>query len=140
MEIHIYTDGSCLGNPGPGGWGTLIVSEHGELELSGGEDDSTNNRMEMMAVLKAFERLLEDGVSGATVKIHSDSKLVVNTFNFGWKKKKNTDLWAEMERLYAELLAKDNSFSWQWVKGHAGHDENERVDDLAREEAERIKG
>lgn len=134
-QIELYTDGSCIGNPGPGGWGAIIRGPKGEIEMSGSEPESTNNRMEMTAVLKAMEYLDKNKLKDHLVKVHSDSNIVVKTFTDGWKKKSNKDIWAEIEKVYAELLAAGNSFEWIWVKGHAGHKENERVDDLAREEA-----
>lgn len=142
-RIDIYTDGSCLGNPGPGGWAYMIKSElnnNVELEKADSEPDTTNNRMEMTAVLKAFEYLIEKGASDSLLAIHTDSSLVVNTFTQNWKKKKNQDIWALIETAHAKLYSMGNTFEWNWVKGHAGHEENERVDDLAREAAEGISG
>jgi ribonuclease HI len=138
-RIDIFTDGSCLGNPGPGGWGYLIKNISDEnIENSGGEKNSTNNRMEMTAVLKAFEYLIEKETSGLLIAIHTDSSLVVNTFTQNWRKKKNQDLWAKIEMAHVKLFSMGNTFEWNWVKGHAGHEENERVDDLARWAAEKI--
>jgi ribonuclease HI len=139
-RIDIFTDGSCLGNPGPGGWGVLIRNNdnNGDIEMSGSQPDTTNNRMEMSAVLKAFEYLIEHDISDSLLSIHTDSSLVVNTFTQNWKKKKNTDLWALIETAYSKLYSKGNTFEWNWVKGHAGHEENERVDDLARWAAESL--
>ena len=138
-RIDIFTDGSCLGNPGPGGWGFLIKNlNENIIEGSGGEKDSTNNRMEMSAVLKAFEFLIEEETSDSHLAIYTDSSLVVNTFTKNWKKKKNQDLWAKIEMAHVKLFSMGNTFEWNWVKGHAGHEENERVDDLARWAAEKI--
>lgn len=139
QELHVFTDGSCIGNPGPGGWGIIVRGPKGEIEMDGGEMDTTNNRMEMTAALKAMEYLHQNGLEGYVVNIYSDSSILIKTFTEGWKKKSNTDIWAEIEKVYAELLAKGNTFKWHWVKGHAGHKENERVDDLAREYALRLK-
>jgi ribonuclease HI len=134
--VEIFTDGACSGNPGPGGWGVLLRWRGQEKELNGGEAETTNNRMEMMAAIKALEALdrpvraiintdstyLRDGI---TTWIH-------NWKRNGWKtaaKKpvKNEDLWRRLDEILAQ-----HSVEWRWVKGHAGHAENERVDELAR--------
>lgn len=135
-EVTIYTDGACSGNPGPGGWGAVLQYNGLEREMSGHETETTNNRMELTAALMALEALKEP----CRVYLHSDSAYLVNAFNDdwiggwkrrGWKKsdKKpvlNRDLW---ERLDAQHQR--HEITWIWVKGHAGHDENERVDQLA---------
>lgn len=139
QSIQVYTDGSCIGNPGPGGWAFLMKGLGDDLEKSDGEIESTNNRMEMTAVLRAFEHLNEQGVTGQLISVYTDSSLIVNTFVQNWKKKKNQDLWAEIEAQYLALYSKGNTVDWNWVTGHAGHTENERVDDLARGEAEALK-
>ena len=139
----IYTDGSCLGNPGPGGWGAILVYGDVEKELSGGEADTTNNRMELMAAIAALEALTRP----VACTITSDSVYLkdgITRWIHGWKKNgwmtaakkpvKNRDLW---ERLDKALERHD--VNWAWVKGHAGHPMNERCDSLARNEAERIK-
>lgn len=134
--VDIFTDGACSGNPGPGGWGAIMRYGATEKELSGGEMATTNNRMELMAAIAALEAL-----KGAVhVRIHTDSQYVKNgitSWIHGWKKNgwktadkkpvKNVDLW---QRLEAAL--KSHTIEWIWVKGHAGHDENERADALAR--------
>ncbi len=133
--IEIYTDGACSGNPGPGGWGAVMRWNDHEKELSGGEPDTTNNRMEMMAVIKALEALKRR----STVALYTDSKYVMQGLNewmAGWKAKgwktanrkpvKNQDLWQELD----ELVQK-HDVTLHWVKGHAGHPENERADVLA---------
>ena len=135
-KIIIYTDGACSGNPGPGGWGALLRYGEHEKELSGGEEDTTNNRMEMMAVIKALEVLKGDGKS---VELYTDSKYVmdgVNQWLEGWKAKgwktaskkpvKNQDLW---ERI--DSLIQVHNVTFFWVKGHDGNPDNERVDKLA---------
>ena len=138
--ITIYTDGACSGNPGPGGWGAVLI--HGETirELSGGEPATTNNRMEMLGVIRALEALKER----CKVKVHSDSAYVINCFRDrwyvrwernGWKNSKkepveNRDLW---ERMIALVGAHD--VEWIKVKGHSGDHWNERCDELARAEA-----
>jgi len=139
-KIEIYTDGSCLGNPGPGGWGVLISYNGQEVELSGGEKDTTNNRMEMTAIIKALEWIRKDsGISQDElpkhkVSLHSDSNLIIQTLNQGWKKKANTDLWAEIDKLRAWL-----NIDWCWVKAHANSEKNNRVDALAFNAASKYK-
>ncbi len=136
-HVIIHTDGACSGNPGPGGWGVIL--EFGQLkkELKGGELHTTNNRMELMAAISALESLKK----ACRVDLHTDSQYVRNgimTWIHGWKRNgwktadkkpvKNIDLW---QRLDAALNQHD--VKWHWVKGHAGHDLNERADELARE-------
>ena len=137
--ITIYTDGSCLGNPGPGGWAALIMGNGDETEIKGNTKDTTNNRMEMMAVIRALEhiRKVEDPKTLPNLQINFfiDSNLIVQTLNSGWKKKKNTDLWAEIEKLSAWLNIK-----WNWVKAHHDDRDNNRVDELAFAEAKKAKG
>ncbi|MBX2834915.1 MAG: ribonuclease HI [Micavibrio sp.] len=135
-RIEIYTDGACSGNPGPGGWGALLRWNGHEKELSGGEVETTNNRMEMMAVIEALAALKGDS---KTIDLYTDSKYVmqgVNEWLAGWKARgwrtaskkpvKNQDLW---ERIDSAVSAHNVTF--HWVKGHSGHPENERVDKLA---------
>ncbi|MEM6781179.1 MAG: ribonuclease HI [Pseudomonadota bacterium] len=134
--ISLYTDGACSGNPGPGGWGALLKWNGHEKELSGGEDDTTNNRMEMMAVIEGLKAIKKEG---ADVHIYTDSKYVmdgVTQWLEGWKAKgwktaakkpvKNEDLWREIDS-----LIRVHNVNFTWVKGHAGHPENEYVDKLA---------
>lgn len=130
--VEIYTDGACSGNPGPGGWGAILRFGDHEKELSGGEKQTTNNRMEMMAALEALRALNRR----CSVDLYTDSTYVqqgVTTWMKGWKAKgwpdriKNQDLWKALD---AELQKHDVRF--HWVKGHAGHPENERCDALAR--------
>lgn len=135
MSIEIYTDGACSGNPGPGGWGALLRWNGHEKELSGGENETTNNRMEMMAVIKGLEALKKS----STVKLYTDSKYVqqgVNEWLEGWKARnwksaskkpvKNQDLWQQIDS-----LIQAHNVEFIWVKGHSGHEFNERVDKLA---------
>ncbi len=137
--IEAHTDGACLGNPGPGGWGALLRYGAKERELSGGEPDTTNNRMELMAAIAALEALTEP----CQVALHTDSRYVQqgisewlpNWVRRGWKTAagapvKNQDLW---QRLHA--AAARHRIEWKWVKGHNGDPDNERVDTLAREAA-----
>ncbi|MBW6496297.1 MAG: ribonuclease HI [Burkholderiaceae bacterium] len=133
--IEIYTDGACKGNPGPGGWGVLLRSGSHEKELFGGAPDTTNNRMELTAVIRALQALKRR----SRVSIHTDSQYVqkgVTEWLAGWKARgwrtaarqpvRNLDLWQELEPLLAE-----HDLSWHWVRGHSGHPENERADQLA---------
>jgi len=134
--IDLFTDGACRGNPGPGGWGVLMRWRDHEKELKGGERDTTNNRMEMMAAIKGLESVKRP----ARIRIYTDSTYVrdgITKWIHGWKKRgwktadkkpvKNIDLW---QRLEAAL--EPHQVDWHWVKGHDGHPENERADALAR--------
>ncbi len=138
MQIEIYTDGSCKGNPGPGGWGAILVVNKQEITLRGGEKDSTNNRMEMMAMIKALEYLKTgevlplDELNSTKIKIYSDSNLIVQTLTQNWKRKKNTDLWADLDKARAWL-----DVDYIWVKGHSTHVYNNRVDEIAQKEADK---
>lgn len=125
-EIQIYTDGSCLGNPGPGGWGTIVRRNGEDTELSGHEDGTTNNRMEVMAAIKGLETVPE----GSSVTLYSDSQYLVNTMTRGWKRRVNEDLWNRLDTLVGQ-----RNVNWQWVRGHVGHPENERADKLATDMA-----
>lgn len=125
MKINIYTDGSCLGNPGPGGWAYLIEVSGQRFDDSEGAVHTTNNRMELQAVIEAIKAVESKKLEGPIV-IHSDSAWVVNTMTKNWKRKKNLDLW---EDLIPRLQGKD--VSWQWVKAHAGHPQNEDCDTRA---------
>ena len=135
--VDIYTDGACSGNPGPGGWGALLVYQSREKEICGGEPDTTNNRMELMAAIQALEALNRP----SRARVHTDStylrdgitQWITKWKENGWKtaaKKpvKNADLWQRLEE-----AVKRHSLEWHWVKGHAGHPENERADQLARD-------
>lgn len=123
--IHLYTDGAASGNPGPGGWGAVLCCGDLCKEMSGGFSLTTNNRMELLAVIKGLEAIRWQG---AEVEVWSDSQYVVNTITQGWKRKKNGDLWERYD-----VLAKNFSLKFHWLKGHAGHPENERCDRLAVE-------
>jgi len=125
-----YADGSCLGNPGPGGWGVVIIKPGGEREESSGADpETTNNRMELTAAIEALRRV----EPGGSVVLRSDSEYVVKGINENRKRKVNLELWS---RLDAEIAARRVSF--EWVRGHAADPLNARADELARSEAERI--
>ena len=134
-EIEIFTDGACRGNPGPGGWGALLRFNDLEKELWGGEAATTNNRMELMAAIRALEALKRP----SRVKLYTDSIYVmkgISTWIHDWKRRgwrtadkkpvKNEDLWRQLEAAAAK-----HEVEWHWVKGHAGHPENERADQLA---------
>ena len=134
--IDIYTDGACSGNPGPGGWGVLILDGEERREFYGGEPETTNNRMELMAAIRALQETAEAG----EVRLHTDSQYVKNGINDwinnwkrnGWKTSarkpvKNQDLWQALD---AEIAGR--RIDWRWVKGHAGDPGNERADELAR--------
>lgn len=136
-SVTIFTDGACSGNPGPGGWGAILISGVHRKEINGGEAHTTNNRMELLAAISALDALRQP----SDVDLHTDSEYVRNGISkwiFGWKKKgwrtadnkpvKNAELWQQLDtaRLRHEIR-------WHWVKGHAGHPENERADELARE-------
>ena len=143
-KIEMFTDGACSGNPGPGGWGTILRYKTTEKELSGGEADTTNNRMELTAVIEGLAALNER----CSVTVCSDSKYIIDAVQQGWavkwrakgwmrtpkEKALNSDLWARLLDLLEE-----HEVTFVWVKGHAGHPENERCDKLAVTEAERRK-
>ena len=118
----IYTDGSCSGNPGPGGWGAIVVQNGTEKPLSGGAPQTTNNRMEMMAAIEGLRSV----APGSIVTVHSDSQYVVNTMTKNWKRNANQDLWPMLDS-----LVKERNVTWNWVRGHNGHPMNEKVDKLA---------
>jgi ribonuclease HI len=142
VDLVAYTDGACSGNPGPGGWGVLLRAVQGETvlkerTLSGGEADTTNNRMELLAAINALEVLEKP----SAITVVTDSNYVKNGVTgwiFGWKKNgwktaakkpvKNVDLWQRLDEAQAR-----HQVVWKWVKGHAGHPENERADELARD-------
>jgi ribonuclease HI len=134
--VEIFTDGACSGNPGPGGWGAILRYGGTEKELNGGEPATTNNRMEMMAAIMAIEAVKRP----CEIHLHTDSEYLrqgITTWIHGWKARgwktadkkpvKNVDLW---QRLEAAIETHD--VHWHWVKGHSGHVENERADELAR--------
>ena len=124
--ITIHTDGACIGNPGPGGWAAIVLQDASKSALHGGEDRTTNNRMEMLAVVKGLEAVPES----ADVTVFSDSQYVINTMTRNWRRNKNKDLW---DRLDAEVAKR--RVEWQWVRGHSGDPLNEEADTLAHNEA-----
>ncbi len=128
--FNVYTDGSCLGNPGPGGWAAVIVSENLKWTIQGGEPDTTNNRMEVLAVING----LSDLKKGSEVVVYSDSRYLINTMTLGWKRRSNNDLWKRLD-----VVVEDLNVSWKWVKGHSGVTENEEANSLAIEQASILK-
>jgi ribonuclease HI len=142
--VDIYTDGACSGNPGPGGWGAILRYDGREKELFGYDAATTNNRMELMAVIEALRSLKRS----IPVRVHTDSQYVqkgMTEWIHGWKRRgwktagkepvKNEDLWRTLD-----ALATTHAIQWFWVKGHAGHPENERADELARRGIELKRG
>ena len=135
-RVVIHTDGACSGNPGPGGWGAILQFAGKERELSGGDPATTNNRMELTAAIEALKALK----SGSTAELHTDSEYLkkgITEWIHGWKRNgwktsdkkpvKNVELWQTLD-----ALAANHDVEWRWVRGHAGHDLNERADELAR--------
>jgi ribonuclease HI len=131
MPTKIYTDGSCMPNPGSGGWAFIILYEDNPIEwwVSGGDDETTNNRMELTAVIESLEF-----VNKKSCDIYSDSKYVINCAQKKWKRKTNTDLWD-----YYDKISKGIKINWIWVKGHSGDKYNEAVDYLAKQEVKTKK-
>ncbi len=142
-KITIYTDGACSGNPGPGGWAALIIYENKEVSISGGEENTTNNRMELLATIRAIEKIDGD----ESLEIYTDSKYVRDGITLwihkwkqnGWrtadkKPVKNIDLWQHLDKI---ILNK--SIQWQWVKGHSGDKYNDIVDQLAVDACNKMK-
>ena len=141
-KVDIYTDGACSGNPGPGGWGVLIQLDDKNIELSGGDNETTNNRMELMAAIKALEEINKD----YKINLYTDSNYVkdgITSWISNWKKNswktankkdvKNKDLWIRLDE-----AIKGKDISWIWVKGHAGNAGNEQADYLARSALEKL--
>ncbi|MDA5193362.1 ribonuclease HI [Govanella unica] len=143
LKVEIYSDGACSGNPGPGGWGALLLWNGKQKEIWGGEPDSTNNRMELKAAIEGLNALTRP----CKVTLHTDSRYVMDGITkwiHGWKKNgwrtadkkpvKNVDLWQELDD-----ALKPHDVTWIWVKGHAGHAGNERADALARRGVEELR-
>jgi ribonuclease HI len=144
-KIHIYSDGACRGNPGPGGWGTLLKYNGKEKELYGAEEETTNNRMELMGAISGLEALSKEDCD---VVLTTDSQYVmkgITEWMDGWKSRnwktaakkpvKNQDLWKRLEE-----ACQKHQIEWQWVKGHSGHTENEIVDQLANKAIDELLG
>lgn len=135
-KVVIFTDGACSGNPGPGGYGAILRYNGKEKEISGGSENTTNNRMELLAVIEALKLLKEP----CDVQLYSDSQYVCNAFNLGWVEKWKSKNWMRTKKepvrnpdLWKELydLCQKHNVTYNWVKGHIGHPENERCDRLA---------
>ncbi|MCZ6868905.1 MAG: ribonuclease HI [Gammaproteobacteria bacterium] len=142
-KVEIFTDGACRGNPGPGGWGVLIRSNGEERELKGGESDTTNNRMELMAAIQALEALKQP----CSVELTTDSEYVrrgITEWIATWKRRgwktankkpvKNEDLWRRLED-----AGRSHEIKWRWVRGHSGHRENELADALANQAIDELQ-
>ena len=142
-NIIIYTDGACIGNPGLGGWGAIIINQNNEKKISGGSELTTNNRMEMQAVVEALECI----ETASSITLYTDSKYIINGISswiYKWKENnwtssnkrpiKNIDLWKIIDSFTSK-----HKIEWKWVKGHSGDYYNEEVDKLARAEAEKLK-
>ena len=147
-KLYAYTDGACSGNPGPGGWGALLIAKDGDTllksrELFGGEQNTTNNRMELLAAINALNAL----EMPSTITVVTDSVYVkdgITKWIFGWKSRgwktaakkpvKNVELWKDLD-----AATQRHSVTWEWIKGHAGHEENEKADELARAGMEPFK-
>ena len=147
-KLYAYTDGACSGNPGPGGWGALLIAKDGDTllksrELFGGEQDTTNNRMELLAAINALNAL----EMPSTITVVTDSVYVkdgITKWIFGWKSRgwktaakkpvKNVELWKDLD-----AATQRHSVTWEWIKGHAGHEEDEKADELARAGMEPFK-
>ena len=147
-KLYAYTDGACSGNPGPGGWGALLIAKDGDTllksrELFGGERNTTNNRMELLAAINALNAL----EMPSTITVVTDSVYVkdgITKWIFGWKSRgwktadkkpvKNVELWRDLD-----AATQRHSVTWEWIKGHAGHEENEKADELARAGMEPFK-
>ncbi|VVE42016.1 Ribonuclease HI [Pandoraea pneumonica] len=143
-QVDIYTDGACKGNPGPGGWGALLVAGQHRKEMFGGEANTTNNRMELLAVIRALEALNKP----CHIVLHTDSQYVqkgISEWIHGWKARgwktaakepvKNADLWQLLD-----AVSQKHDIEWRWVKGHAGHPGNEAADQLANRGVESLRG
>ena len=136
IRITAYTDGSCPGNPGPGGWGVVLLAGEHHKELSGGKDETTNNKMELWAVYKAMQAIQ---AYGATVLVVTDSRNVVGWLQDGWKRK-DAIIKVTCWLIEQEIREKDLAVEFEWVQAHAGDRWNERADELARAAVPRVKG
>ncbi|MFO0781010.1 MAG: ribonuclease H [Candidatus Gracilibacteria bacterium] len=136
-QIEIFTDGSCKGNPGPGGWCAILLEKKSEKPfkiLKGNAVDTTNNRMEMTAVIEALRFIDHEKMHGERITLYSDSNLVIQTLLQGWKRKANLDLWEELDELNEEL-----DVDYVWVKGHAKNHWNNECDKIAQKEADDVR-
>ena len=128
-ENILYTDGSCIGNPGPGGWASIIIINDVKTTLSGSDEETTNNKMEITAIIKGLEQFPEN----SSVKIFTDSEYVINTMTKNWKRNTNLDLWNRLDSLVI-----NRTIEWNWVKGHSGNKLNDEADLIANGEAKKI--
>ena len=128
-ENILYTDGSCIGNPGPGGWASIIIINDIKTTLSGSDEETTNNKMEITAIIKGLEQFPEN----SSVKIFTDSEYVINTMTKNWKRNTNLDLWNRLDSLVI-----NRTIEWNWVKGHSGNKLNDEADLIANGEAKKI--
>lgn len=135
MHIEIFTDGSSLGNPGPGGFCAIIKHSGKTTIVKGGAPDTTNNRMEMSAIIAGLYYVSKHFPREKTCAVFSDSSLIIESMKQGWKRKKNLDLWAKINA----VTEKFDEISWNWVRGHAGHKENTQADKIAVFEAQKRK-
>lgn len=129
-NIKLYTDGACSGNPGPGGWAAIIINGDSMHKISGGDKSTTNNRMEIIAVIEGLKTI--DDVSN--VEVITDSAYVINTMTKGWKRNKNQDLWNELD-----ILVSKHNVKFTWVKGHASNQYNNECDKMAVSEYQKYK-
>lgn len=143
-KVYIYTDGACSGNPGVGGWGAVLIYKNHRKEIKGSNQDTTNNKMELTAMIKALEALKEP----CEVEAYTDSKYICDSINNGWAESWQKNNWIKKDKkpaLNADLwekllnLTKIHGITFNWIKGHAGHPENERCDELARNEIAKNK-
>ena len=141
-KLEIYTDGACLGNPGPGGWAALIIDNNQERILSGNNEMTTNNRMELLAVIKALESINHH----LEITIYTDSKYVINGIT-SWIKKWKTNDWKNSSKIpvknidlwkILDISSQKKKIKWVWVKGHSGNTYNDKVDEIARNQAETL--
>ncbi len=130
MKVEVFSDGSCLGNPGPGGWAALVRSGKTAYRIQGGEPYTTNNRMEILASIWGIKTAMAEFPGHSEISVTTDSALLVNTMTKNWKKKKNQDLWMQLLS-----LIDGHKVTWHWVRGHNGHKENEDCDQRANAEA-----
>lgn len=136
MSISIYTDGSSLGNPGPGGFCAIVkIDRERTVIVKGGDSHTTNNRMELSGIIAGLYYIGKNMPDEKIVAVFSDSLLIIHTMTKGWKRKKNLDLWAKLDTLASNFT----KISWHWVKGHSGHKENTLADEIAVKEAKKRK-
>lgn len=133
--VQIFTDGSSLGNPGPGGFCAIIKHGSKTFIAKGGEKHTTNNRMEMSAIIAGLYYITKHFPNEKLCEVYSDSNLIIGTINHRWKRKKNVDLWLKLD----QIVKKFEQISWHWIRGHSGHKENTKADRIAVMEAKKRK-